>query len=219
MIRTSFKSLSAMTWIPAIKPLGLLVHRRAQFPAENGSAEMSKILSTASRRKASTRNSVTQKTAFSIKNRLTSSLSGPSTIDGCTPRSAGSGPVKKGPKSLKIISFPVRDGCKPTFQNHRQATLMAGINQPFEPLRTSIRILHRGTGKRRHIPSCDPRELSHRHEHNCGYAQILSSSRCGTMASKGAWSRKSPYMEFVNHIMGQRYSRTSEALPKQNGRQ
>src|SRR4030066_405497 len=102
-------------------------------------------------------------------------------------------------------------------QNHRQAPLMAGINQPHEPLRTSIRILHRERVNAIIAPVAIPRELSHRHDLNCGYAQILQFIQVWDDGVKGALRSKSPHMEFVNHIMGERYSGPVKLFPNKMG--
>src|SRR5208282_5279201 len=80
----------------------------------------------------------------------------PIKIDGCTPGSAVS-VGKVGPKIMEIISFRPEMVVN-HIQNHRQATLMACVNQPFEPLRTSIRILHRERVNAIIAPIALPRE-------------------------------------------------------------
>src|SRR5215470_5835585 len=92
-------------------------------------------------------------------------------IEGCPPRGLIA-LCKIRAKTAQIISF----GTKVVvyhIQHHGQATLMTGIDQPFEPLWPAIRGLR---GKRIDAvvaPVTAARKLRNRHEFQCGNTNIL----------------------------------------------
>ena len=125
---------------PAIKPLGLLVHRRPQFLQK---MECRMVENPVNRIEAQGIDAEFRYPKERIVNKEPPDFVAvrPVKIDGCTPRSVVS-VGKVGPKILEIISFRP-EMVVDHIQDNRQARLVTGIDQALERRRSPVRVLHR----------------------------------------------------------------------------
>jgi hypothetical protein len=94
---------------------------------------------------------------------------------------------------------------------------MARVDKSFKAIRSTVRILNSKRVNAIIAPVAVSRELSDRHELKRCYAQIFQLIQAQDDGLKGTLSSRSPHMEFIEHIIGERCSGPVKLFPRKIG--